>query len=64
MKYLVLFYENDKPAGILESRYYADEPSDNDVENVMKEVSSSFAQVYYDKYESEEYDELISEHSL
>lgn len=63
MKYLILLYENDTPKGIIDSRYYMEEPTEDEVQNLMVELKSPFCQVYYDKYDTEEYDELICEYT-
>lgn len=61
--YQVIYYENDEPSGIIETEHYYDEPTEEVVRKMMVELNSSFSQVYYDKYDTEEYDELVCEYS-
>lgn len=61
--YQVIYYENDKPSGIIETEHYYDEPTEQVVRKMMVELNSSFSQVYYDKYDTEEYDELVCEYT-
>jgi hypothetical protein len=60
----VIFYENESAEGIIDSEHYFDEPTTEGVESLMKELNSPYAQMYYDKYDSEEYDELVCEYTL
>lgn len=60
----VIFYENQNAEGIIDSEHYFDEPSVEGVESLMKELNSTYAQLYYDKYDSEEYDELVCEYTI
>lgn len=62
--YKVIFYENTNAKGIIDSEHYFEEPSLDDIESLMKELNSPYAQMYFDKYDSEEYDELLCEITL
>lgn len=60
----VIFYEDENMEGIIDSEHYFDEPSTEDVESMMKTLESKYAQLYYDVYDTDEYDELICEYNL
>ena len=60
----VIFYKNNNAQGIIDSEHYYEEPQKEDVESLMKDFNSPYAQLYYDKYDCEEYDELVCEYTL
>lgn len=64
LQYKVIFYENDDASGIIDAEHYWFQPTEQEVERMMAELNCKYAQLYYDKYDSSEYDELVCEFVL
>ncbi len=57
--YQVIFYDNEN--SIIDSEYYDNIPTTEDVDYLGKKMMYYKAQVYYDKYETNDYDIIICE---
>lgn len=58
LEFQAMFYTNENDGIHIDSEYFYESPSDDDIEFIAKSINSSYVELYYDKYKDESYMEL------
>jgi hypothetical protein len=61
MKFQAIFLDTER--SVIDSEYYEKQPTDSEVLELASKLNSPIIQIYYDRYENENYDELICEYN-